>query len=55
MEPQKIPCTLLIKRRVSGQPGPPENLQPGELAFNEVSSVFHIGTTTSNSLSSETP
>jgi hypothetical protein len=55
MDSQKIPCTLLIKRRVSGEPGPPEFLQPGELAFNEVSSVFSVGVTASNSLSSETP
>lgn len=55
MELQKIPCTILIKRRVSGDPSPPSSLQPGELAFNESSPSLFIGTTQLESLSSETP
>jgi hypothetical protein len=35
--------TILIKRRVSGDPGSPEHLAPGELAFNEVSKILYIG------------
>jgi hypothetical protein len=52
MEPQRIPCTILIKRRLSGDPGPPTFLAPGELAFNEVDGTLSIGTTKQSSLSS---
>jgi hypothetical protein len=55
--------TFRIKRRLAGNPGPPDNLQVGELAFNEVDNTLYYGrsqpisqdTTTSNvsSLSSE--
>lgn len=53
MEPQRLPCTILIKRRVSGEPGPPSYLAPGELAFNEVDNTLSIGSTDQQSLSSE--
>ena len=49
-----MPCTILIKRRVSGDPGPPSSLAHGELAFNEVSNILHIGTNNS-SLSTSDP
>ena len=49
-----MPCTILKKRRVSGDPGPPPSLAHGELAFNEVSNTLHIGTNNS-SLSSNNP
>jgi len=52
MEQQRIPCTILIKRRVSGEPGPPPMLQHGELAINEVDDSVYIGATSSESLSS---
>ena len=44
MEPQKKHCTILIKRRVSGDPGPPASLAHGELAFNEVDNSLYIQT-----------
>ena len=47
--------TFQIKRRLAGDPGPPDVLQPGELAFNEVENVLYIGveplSTTSGDLS----
>ena len=52
MDPQRIPCTILIKRRLSGDPGPPDFLNVGELAFNEVDGTLSIGTTDQSSLSS---
>ena len=45
--------TILIKRRVAGNPGPPESLQAGEMAFNEEEGVLYIGSTTLDKLSSE--
>ena len=42
MEPQRKACTILIKRRVSGEPGPPPFLEHGELAFNEVNNALYI-------------
>jgi hypothetical protein len=54
MEEKRMPCTILIKRRISGDPGPPSSLAHGELAFNEVSNTLHIGTN-SPSLSSNDP
>jgi len=45
MEEKKIHTTILIKRRVSGDPGPPTSLAQGELAFNEVNNTLFIGTT----------
>jgi hypothetical protein len=45
--------TILIKRRVSGDPGPPPMLQHGELAVNEVGSTLYIGTTNTENLSGE--
>ena len=44
MEENRKYTTILIKRRVSGEPGPPSMLNHGELAFNEVSNTLHIGT-----------
>jgi hypothetical protein len=54
MEEKRMPCTILIKRRVSGDPGPPSSLAHGELAFNEVNNILHIGTNIP-SLSSNDP
>ena len=45
-EEKRIYSTILIKRRVSGDPGPPAFLAPGELAFNESSGTLSIGTQT---------
>jgi len=42
-EQKKLHTTILIKRRVSGDPGPPSYLMPGELAFNESSQTLSIG------------
>lgn len=46
---------LRIKRRLAGNPGPPDALQTGELAFNEVDNTLYIGveslSTTSGELS----
>jgi hypothetical protein len=44
--------TIRIKRRLSGEPGPPMNLLPGELAYNEVDGILYIGVTQSPTLSS---
>lgn len=52
MEEQRRYCTILIKRRVSGEPGPPASLAHGELAVNEVDNTLYVGTTTP-SVSSE--
>lgn len=49
---------IRIKRRLQGQPGPPSNLLPGELAYNEVDDIWYIGVSQTNSVSSlstETP
>ena len=35
--------TILIKRRLQGNSGPPNTLQNGELAFNEVDQVLYYG------------
>jgi hypothetical protein len=47
--------TFQIKRRLAGDSGPPDALQPGELAFNEVDNTLYIGieplSTTSGELS----
>jgi hypothetical protein len=32
-----------IKRRLSGDSGPPDTLQVGELAFNEVNNTLYYG------------
>lgn len=32
-----------IKRRLAGNPGPPESLEVGELAFNEVDNTLYYG------------
>jgi hypothetical protein len=49
MEPKRIYTTILIKRRVAGEAGPPPMLQHGELAMNEVSDTLYIGTNTPQS------
>ena len=54
MEPQRKACTILIKRRVSGEPGPPASLEHGELAFNEVNNSLYVNTN-NPSLSSNDP
>lgn len=53
MEEQRRYCTILIKRRVSGEPGPPPMLIHGELAMNEVNSTLYIGTQSSQLSSTE--
>lgn len=54
-EPKKIYTTILIKRRISGEPGPPQMLQHGELAINEVGGgTLYIGTSQSQNLSGNT-
>ncbi len=35
--------TFRIKRRLAGNPGPPDNLQVGELAFNEADNTLYYG------------
>ena len=40
MEPAR---TILIKRRLQGNSGPPSLLKNGELAFNEVDQVLYYG------------
>lgn len=42
MELQKNHCTILIKRKVSGEAGPPASLAHGELAFNEIDNTLYI-------------
>jgi hypothetical protein len=54
MEEQRKYCTILIKRRVSGAPGPPPMLRPGELAVNEVGGTLYIGSSESQNLSGNT-
>lgn len=44
-----------IKRRLAGDPGPPADLTPGELAFNEVENVLYIAKTPAVSGSDTTP
>lgn len=51
MDSEKRYCTILIKRRVAGPPGPPETLVPGELAMNEGNNVLYAGTTQNTSAS----
>lgn len=46
MEERRIYTTICIKRRLSGDPGPPSSLAHGELAVNEVSNTLYIGTST---------
>lgn len=44
-----------IKRRLSGDAGPPTDLQTGELAFNEVNNVLYIAKTPAVSGSNTSP
>jgi hypothetical protein len=48
----KMHTTIKIKRRVKGNPGPPESLLSGEMAFNEKNNTLYIGTTLTESPSS---
>jgi hypothetical protein len=41
-----------IKRRLAGEAGPPDSLQVGELAFNEVDNTLYYGR--SQSISQDT-
>ena len=45
MEEKIIPCIIKIKRRVSGEAGPPPTLTWGEMGMNEVDQTLYIGTT----------
>lgn len=45
--------TFQIKRRLAGDPGPPDVLEPGELAFNEVEDTLYIGVATLSTTSGE--
>ena len=54
MEQERRYCTILIKRRISGEPGPPPMLHPGELAVNEAGGTLYIGTSQSENLSGNT-
>jgi hypothetical protein len=47
MEEKRTYTTILIKRRLKGDPGPPSSLAHGELAFNEVNNTLYINTETS--------
>lgn len=51
-QPEKKFATIKIKRRISGEPGPPTFLQPGELAFNESDDALFVGSTQTESLTS---
>ena len=51
MEEQIVPCIIKIKRRVSGEAGPPPTLTWGEMALNEVNQTLYIGTTNSQETS----
>jgi hypothetical protein len=53
MEDPTQHVTIKIKRRTSGEPGPPPSLAHGELAFNEVSNTLFIGSTQTKSVSSQ--
>jgi hypothetical protein len=55
MEQKKLNTTILIKRRVSGNLGPPTSLAPGELAFNEANATAYIGTTNISLTGSTSP
>lgn len=39
---------IRIKRRLSGDPGPPPILDTGELAFNEADDTLYIGVSQQN-------
>jgi hypothetical protein len=52
-EPKRIHTTILIKRRVSGESGPPPILNKGELAFNETNKTLYIGSNFSSLSASE--
>lgn len=54
MEEKRLYTTILIKRRISGEPGPPPMLKHGELAMNEANNVLYFQTN-NLSLSSKDP
>jgi hypothetical protein len=39
---------IKIKRRLSGDASPPDNLESGELAYNEVDDTLYIGVSQPN-------
>jgi hypothetical protein len=43
MEEKKVYSTILIKRRIRGEEGPPSRLANGELAFNETNQTLYVG------------
>lgn len=51
MEEKIIPCIIKIKRRVSGEAGPPPTLTWGEMGMNEVDQTLYIGTTNNQEIS----
>jgi hypothetical protein len=53
MEEKRIYSTICIKRRVSGEAGPPPMLNKGELAFNETNQTLYIGSNFPSLSSSE--
>ena len=53
MEDSTKHVTIKIKRRVTGEPGPPPSLAHGELAFNEVNNTLYVGSTQTQSVSAE--
>jgi len=38
-----VDSTIRIKRRTTGEPGPPDSLVSSELAYNEVDNVLYYG------------
>jgi hypothetical protein len=38
-----LPSKVLLRRRKTGEPGPPPTLLNGELSFNEVDEVLYYG------------
>ena len=53
MEEIRKYTTILIKRRVSGEPGPPTMIKSGELAMDETTNTLYIGTTNTTNISGE--
>ena len=53
MEQGKINSTILIKRKVDGEPGPPKNLKHGELAFDETGFTLYYQISSTKSIINE--
>lgn len=49
MENEKGNCIIRIKRRLEGDPGAPQILSEGELAYNEVDDTLYIGVSDTSS------